>query len=167
MASSPRNRDPWPRSCRIANRWSWVPDSRGACPGRGSGAVSGTTALVRGRTVSTQRICLDLADLRLQRNEQRLDPAARNAPRDEHEPAAAVRRGPAVEPGGSMKDVLNAVQDCWPVRALRNSYDAFQAQQIGAAMLGERFQKQHQRHRTHRLLAHERIGRDLGVMPVV
>jgi hypothetical protein len=73
--------------------------------------------------------------------EQRFDPALRDSTRDEDDAAATIIRRPTLEPGGRVKDMLDAVDHRRPVRALRNVYDALQAQEIGAAMLSERFQK--------------------------
>src|SRR5262249_59597955 len=76
---------------------------------------------------------------RADRLEQRFDPALRDATRDEDDAAIAIIRRPALEPGGRVKDVLNAVDHRRPAGALRNVHDALEAQEIGAAMLGERF----------------------------
>ena len=66
-----------------------------------------------------------------------------------------------------MKYVLDAVQDRRPVGTFCDADDALQAQEIGAAMLRERLEKQRERHGPDRLIAHERIGRDLGLVPAV
>jgi hypothetical protein len=75
------------------------------------------------------------------RFEQRFDPALWDSTRDKDDAAAAIIRRPTLEPGGGVKDVLDAVDHRWPVGALRNVHDALEAQEIGAAMLGERFEK--------------------------
>src|SRR5437016_9382489 len=73
--------------------------------------------------------------------QQRFDPALRDSARDEDDAAAAIVRRPTREPGGRVKDMLNAVDHCRPVRALRNVHDTLQAQEIGAAMLSQSFEK--------------------------
>ena len=78
---------------------------------------------------------------RADRFEQRFDPALTDSTRDEDDAAAAIIRRPTLEPRGRVKDVLDAVDHRRPVGALRNVHDALEAQQIGAAMLGERFEK--------------------------
>src|SRR5262245_23091385 len=75
------------------------------------------------------------------RFEQRFDPALRDSTRDEDDAACAIIRRPALEPGGRVKHVLDAVDHRRPVGALRHIHDALEAQEIGAAMLGERFEK--------------------------
>src|SRR5262249_13629979 len=75
------------------------------------------------------------------RYQQRSDPARGDPTRDENDAAAAVIRRPTLEPGGRVKDMLDAVDHRRPVRALCNVHDALQAQEIGAAMLRERFEK--------------------------
>ena len=64
-----------------------------------------------------------------------------------------------------MKDVLHSVDDCRLVGALQNVDDAFESQEIAAAMLGKRLEKERQRHRPDRLSAQDRIGVD--VMPTM
>src|SRR5439155_3346291 len=64
--------------------------------------------------------------------QQRFDPALRDSTRDEDD---------ALEPGGRVKDMLDAVDHRRPVRALRNVHDTLQAQEIGAAMLSKGFEK--------------------------
>ena len=49
---------------------------------------------------------------------------------------------PALEPRRRMEDVLYAVDHGRPVRALGNVHDTFEAQQIGAAVLCECFEKE-------------------------
>ena len=101
--------------------------------GHGSAATSGFPGqLRRNRRVS---------HFRADRFEQRFDPALRDSTRDEDDAAAAIIRRPTLEPGGRVKDVLDAVDHRRPVGALRNVHDALEPQQIGAAMLGERFEK--------------------------
>jgi len=73
---------------------------------------------------------------RADRLEQRFDPALTDSTRDEDDAAAAIIRWPTLEPGGRVKDVLDAVDHRRPIGALRNVHDALEAQQIGAAMLG-------------------------------
>ena len=55
------------------------------------------------------------------------------------------------KPRGRMKDVLDAVDDGRPVGAFQNVHDAFEAQQIGAAVLGKRLEEEGQRDRADRL----------------
>src|SRR2546427_1090438 len=59
-----------------------------------------------------------------------------------------------------MKDVLDAMDDRWPVGAFENVHNAFESEKIGAAMLAERLKKQRQRHRPDRIVTHDRIGVD-------
>ncbi len=60
-----------------------------------------------------------------------------------------------------MKDVLNAVDDRGLVRAFQDVHDAFEPEEIGAAMFGNRLEKKRQRHRPDRIPAHDRIGVDV------
>src|SRR4051794_32498852 len=83
-----------------------------------------------------------LLDLGFDRSDQRLDPGPGKTAADEHEARAAVAGGPAVEPGGRVEDVLDAVDDGGPVGALGDVDDALQAQQVAAAVLGQRLQQQ-------------------------
>ena len=62
-----------------------------------------------------------------------------------------------------VKDVLHAVDHGRPVRAFQNVHDAFEAEDVVAAVLGERFEKQRQRRGPDRFLAQDRIGFDLGM----
>src|SRR5215467_2950259 len=59
-----------------------------------------------------------------------------------------------------MKDMLDAVDNRRAVRAFQNVHDAFESQESGSAMFGERLKKQRQRHGPDRLLAHDRVGVD-------
>src|SRR5215471_11352747 len=78
----------------------------------------------------------------IQRFEQGFDPAARNTPRNEDDPAATVVGRPVRQPGGWMKDVLNAVDDRRLVGALQDIDDALEPQEIGTAMLRESLKKE-------------------------
>ena len=60
-----------------------------------------------------------------------------------------------------MKHVLHAVDDRRLVGAFQNVDDALESQEIAAAMLGKRLEKERQRHRPDRLLAQNRIGVDV------
>jgi hypothetical protein len=60
-----------------------------------------------------------------------------------------------------MKDVLDAVDDRRLLGAFQDVHDAFESQEIGAAMLGKRLEKERQRHRPDRLSAQDRIGIDV------
>ena len=62
-----------------------------------------------------------------------------------------------------MKDVLDAVDDGRLAGAFQNVHDAFEAQQIGAAMLGKRLEEEGERDGADRLLAQDRIGVDAVV----
>ena len=64
-----------------------------------------------------------------------------------------------------MKDVLDAMDARRLIGAFQDVHDAFESQEIGAAMLGKRLEKERQRHRPDRLLAQDRIGID--VMPAM
>ena len=53
---------------------------------------------------------------------------------------------PAIEPGRRMKDMLDAMDHRRPIGAFKNVHDALETEDIGAAVLGERFEKERQRH---------------------
>ena len=83
----------------------------------------------------TARRC-KLRDVRLDGIQQRLDPGLREAATDAHDAARPVLRWPALEPCRRMEHVLHAVDDGRPIRALGDVDDAFEAQKIGAEVLG-------------------------------
>jgi hypothetical protein len=78
----------------------------------------------------------------IERFEQGFDPAARNAPGNEDDPAATIVGRPVRQPRGRMKDVLNTVDDRRSVGAFQDVHDALESQEIGAAMLRERLKKE-------------------------
>ena len=80
--------------------------------------------------------------LRINRLQQHLDPALRNVPDNENNPAASVIGRPAIEPGGRVKDMLDAVDHRRSVGAFGNVHDALETEQIGAAVLCECFEKE-------------------------
>ena len=96
--------------------------------------------------------------------QQKLSPTPRNAPRDENNPAAAIIGRPAIEPGRRVKDMLDAMDHRRPIGALKNVHDALETEDIAAAVLGERFEKERQRHGVDRFAAHDRIGLDVAIM---
>src|SRR6185295_7407760 len=96
--------------------------------------------------------------------QQDLDPTLRNAPGDKNDSTATVIGWPAIEPRGRMKDMLDAMDHRRPTGAFENVYDALKAEDIGAAVLGERFEKERQRHSPDRFPAHDRISLDVGIM---
>jgi hypothetical protein len=53
------------------------------------------------------------------RFEQRFDPALRDPTRDEDDAASAIIRRPTLEPGGRVKDMLDAISGAaaWPIAA--------------------------------------------------
>ena len=57
--------------------------------------------------------------------------------------------------------MLDAVDHCRLIRAFEDVHDAFQAQEIAAAMLGERFKKERQRHGPNGFVAHDRESIDI------
>src|SRR5262249_58607697 len=61
-----------------------------------------------------------VSHFRTDRLEQRFDPALRDSTRDEDDAAAAIIRRPMLEPGGRMEDMLDTVDHCRTVGALRN-----------------------------------------------
>ena len=63
-----------------------------------------------------------------------------------------------------MKDMLDAMDHRRPIGAFKNVHDAFETEDIGAAVLGERFEKERQRHSLDRFAAHDRVGFDVGIM---
>ena len=73
--------------------------------------------------------------------QQNFSPTLRNAPGDENNSAATVFGWPAIEPGGRMKDMLDAMDHRRPVGAFENVHDALETEDVGAAVLGERFEE--------------------------
>src|SRR4051812_35153921 len=138
--------------------------------GAPSGSIRQLDWLSRASTANTgidrrQLACTgQVRDLCTDRVKQHLGPTLRNTAPDKNDPAAAIIGRPALQPGGRVKDMLDAVNHRWPVRALRNIHDALEAQEIGPAMLGECFEKQRQRDGPDRLGAHDGTGFDAGVM---
>ena len=63
-----------------------------------------------------------------------------------------------------MKDMLDAMDHRRPIGAFKNVHDALETEDIVAAVLGERFEKERQRHSPDRLPAYDRIGLDVGIM---
>ena len=63
-----------------------------------------------------------------------------------------------------MKDMLDAVDHRWLIGVFKNVHDALESEHVGAAVLGERFEKECQRHSPDRFPAHDRIGFDVGIM---
>ena len=66
-----------------------------------------------------------------------------------------------------MKDMLDAMDHRRPIGAFKNVHNALETEDIAAAVLGERFEKERQRHGPDRFLAHDRIGLDVGIMASV
>ena len=66
-----------------------------------------------------------------------------------------------------MKDVLDTVNHRRPIGTLDDIHNTLETKEIGTAVLGERFQEERQRRSPNRLLAHERIGLDVGIMASV
>ena len=60
-----------------------------------------------------------------------------------------------------MKDVLDAVDHRRPVRAFDDVDDAFEPQEIGTAMRGQRLEQQGQCHRADRRISHNGVGLDV------
>src|SRR5262245_48260317 len=111
--------------------------------------------------------CVHVGHLRPDRVKQHFDPTLWDAPRNEHDPAAAIIGRPALEPGGRMKDMLDAVNHRRPIGALYKVHNTLEAQEISAAVLGKSFEKECQRDGPNRLPTHDRVGFDIGVMPGV
>ena len=83
---------------------------------------------------------------------------------DHDDPGALVSIGPALEPDRRMHHVLDPMDHQGTVRFLGDLHNALEAQDIGTAMLGERFEKEREHHSLDRFPAHDRIGFDLGIM---
>src|SRR5262245_24282210 len=63
-----------------------------------------------------------------------------------------------------MKDMLDAVDHRRPIGALYEVHNTLEAEEISAAVLGKRFEKEAQSDGPNRLPAHDRVGFDVGVM---
>jgi len=111
--------------------------------------------------------CVHVGHLRPDRVKQHFDPTLWDAPRNEHDPAAAIIGRPALKPGWRMKDMLDAMDHRRPIGALYKVHNTLEAQEISAAVLGKRFEKEGQSDGPNRLPAHDRVGFDVGVMPGV
>ena len=83
-----------------------------------------------------------LLDLGLQRRQQRSIHARGMSRTMKTRRVRRSAEGQRVEPGGRVEDVLDAVDDGRTVGALGDVDDALQAQEVAAAMLGERLQQQ-------------------------
>ena len=68
-----------------------------------------------------------------------------------------------------MKHVLHAVDDGGPLRAFQDVHDAFETEELGTAMLCERFEKKRQRHGAQGFAAQESVGLDpiMAMMVIV
>src|ERR1043166_1542328 len=97
----------------------------------------GTTGMQRLATLPNAR----LAHLGLDRVEQRLGELAREIAGDEYQPAAAIVRGPAFKERGRMEHVLHAVNDRRARRAFGDGDDAFEPQEVGAAVLRQHLEE--------------------------
>src|SRR5215475_6346368 len=64
--------------------------------------------------------CRHLGNFGLDRVDEGFNPGLMHAAADNQQPAAPVRGWPAVEPGGRVEDMLNAVDHRRPVGALGN-----------------------------------------------
>src|SRR5258708_3042945 len=114
------------------------PPTRAAAASRSlTGAAARPTSGFPGQLRRNRRV----SHFRADRFEQRFDPALRDSTRDEDDAAAAIIRRPTLEPGGRVKDVLDAVDHRRPLRALRNVHDALEAQQTAPPILAEPFEK--------------------------
>ena len=66
-----------------------------------------------------------------------------------------------------MKDMLDAVDHRRPIGAFYQVHNTLEAQEISAAVLGKRFEKECQSDGPDRLPPHDRVSFDVGVMPGV
>src|SRR5262245_51944287 len=108
--------------------------------------------------------CVHVGHLRPDRVKQHFDPTLWDAPRNEHDPAAAIIGRPALEPGRRMKDMLDTVDHRRPIGALYKIHNTLEAQEISAAVLSKRFEKECESDGPDRLPAHDCVGFDVGVM---
>ena len=63
-----------------------------------------------------------------------------------------------------MKDMLDAMNHRRPIGAFKNVHNTLEAENIVAAVLGERLEKERQRHGPDRFLAHDRVGFDVSIV---
>jgi len=75
------------------------------------------------------------------RIKEHFNPTLRDAARDENNPAATIIGWPSLKPNRRVEDMLDAVDHGRLIGALRNVHNAFEAQEIRAAVLGERFEQ--------------------------
>src|SRR5262245_63844996 len=66
-----------------------------------------------------------------------------------------------------MKDMLDTVDHRRPIGALYKIHNTLEAQEISAAVLSKRFEKECESDGPDRLPAHDCVGFDVGVMPGV
>src|SRR5262245_14529906 len=112
--------------------------------------------LAGGSGAAPALLATDLGYFRLERGQQRLDPGLPQVVADQDQAAAAVFRGPTRQPCWRIKHVLDPVDHGRAIGAFGNLHQALEAQQVAAAVLGQRLEEQRQTDRPDRRFPHQR-----------